>query len=187
MRCSLAAEGGWEVTFTVTTIKKLRALGLDEPTVDKVLEIFEEAKQAKPKKGGAVDRAARGTRLPEGWELPAEWRDWSLRIGMQPREVTREAISFKSYWLNCAGAKGLKLKWDLTWQTWCRRMLERAGRQPIEPDPSSGAAHAEGPEAFTDATWRAIAKRYKSSGQQWSPDWGPPPSSMGCLMPVEYL
>ena len=45
------------MTFTSTTIRKLRALGLDQETFDKVLEIFEEAKESKPKKkGGAADR-----------------------------------------------------------------------------------------------------------------------------------
>lgn len=175
------------MTFTSTTIRKLRELGLDQETFDRILEIFEEAKEAKPKKNGsAADREARGTRLAEDWQLAPEWREWALAIGLQPREVVREAISFKTYWLNCAGAKGLKLKWNLTWQTWCRRMLERAGRQPIEPETSGGVALAAGPEAFTDRTWQAIAKRIKAGGP-WNPEWGPPPGRMDCQMPVEYL
>lgn len=173
------------MTFTVTTIKKLRALGLDEPTVDRVLEIFEEAKQAKPKKGGAADREARGTRLPETWVIPTDWMERAKAMGMSTNEANREAAKFKNYWTNQPGQKGIKLTWPRTWDNWCISMLERAGRQPVLA--SDTPKSAEGPEAFTDATWRAIAKRYKSSGQQWSPDWGPPPSSMGCLMPVEYL
>lgn len=176
------------MTFTSTTIRKLRALNLEQDIFDRVLEIFEDAKEAKPKKkGGAADREERTTRLPGDWVLPEDWRQWALGIGLQPREVVREAVSFKNYWLNCAGAKGLKLKWNLTWQTWCRRMLERAGRQPIEPEMSGAApALAEGPEAFTDATWRAIAKRVKG-GAPWNPDWGPPPDRMDCKMPDVYL
>lgn len=175
------------MTFTVTTIRKLRALGLDEPTVDKVLEIFEDAKQAKPKKGCVADREARGTRLPEDWHLPAEWRASSLQMGLMGREVDREAAKFKNYWLNQPGSKGIKIKWPLTWENWCLSMLERAGRQPnLASEAPNGSGGASGPETFTDATWRAIAKRYKSSGN-WSPEWGSPPNSMGCLMPVEYL
>jgi len=173
--------------FTSTTIRKLRALGLDQEVFDKVLEIFEEATLSKPKKKGcAADRQERATRLPDDWVLPEDWKQWALRIGLQPREVQREATSFKNYWLNCAGPKGMKLKWDLTWQTWCRRMLERAGRQPIEPDAISAAAPAEGPQTFTDATWRAIAKRIKA-GAQWNPAWGPGPERMDCLMPDGLL
>lgn len=179
------------MTFTSTTIKALRALNLDQATFDAVLLIFEAAKEAKPKKkanGAAVAGPERASRLPNDWALPTEWKEWALRIGLQPREVVREAISFKNYWLNAAGAKGLKIRWDLTWQTWCRRMLERAGRQPIEPETPGGTAPAvaEGPEAFTDATWRAIAKRFKTSGH-WNPEWGPPPDRMDCKMPDAYL
>jgi hypothetical protein len=174
------------MTFTSTTIRKLRALGLDQDTFDRVLEIFEEAKEAKPKKkGSAADRQERATRLPDDWALPEEWKQWALRIGLQPREVVREAISFKNYWSNCVGAKGMKLKWDLTWQTWCRRMLERSGRQPIEPDSNGGAAVPEGPQTFTDATWQAVARRYKSTGQ-WNRDWGPGPGEPGCRMPDKF-
>jgi hypothetical protein len=176
------------MTFTSTTIRKLRALNLDQDTFDKVLEIFEEAREAKPKKKGcAADRQDRATRLPDDWALPEDWKQWALRIGLQPREVVREAISFKSYWLNCAGEKGRKLVWKLTWQTWCRRMLERAGRQPIEPDAISAAVPVEGPQTFTDATWRAIAKRYQSTGQWNASSWGPSPEMMDCLMPERYL
>lgn len=177
------------MTFTVTTIKKLRAIGLDQATVDKVLEIFEEARLAKPqKKGCAADRAARGTRLQEDWVLPVEWREWAVRLGLRPHEADREARGFKSYWLNVAGPRGLKLKWNLTWQTWCRRMLERAGRPMNDPDavPNGGSGSQGGPSGFTSETWQAIAKRHKA-GAPWSPDWGPAPDRMDCQMPAEYL
>lgn len=176
------------MTFTVTTIRKLRALGLTEPVVEQVLEIFEEARQAKPKKGNAADRAARGTRLQEDWTLPAEWREWAIRLGLKPHEADREARTFKNYWLNAVGAKGLKLKWDLTWQTWCRRTLERAGRPMNDPDaaPTGGSGPQGGPAGFTAETWKAIAKRHKA-GAPWSPEWGPPPDRIDCLMPVEFL
>ena len=120
--------------------------------------------------------------MPDDWVLPEDWRQWALRIGLQPREVVREATSFKNYWLNCPGQKGVKLRWDLTFQTWCRRMLERAGRQPIEAEIIDAVPVEAGPAAFTDATWRAIAKRYRSSNT-WNPAWGPPPDRMDCLMP----
>lgn len=176
------------MTFTVTTIRKLRALGLDQSTTDAVLEIFEEARQAKPTKNGcAADRQARGTRLAGDWALPPEWREWALAVGLRPNELAREVEKFRNYWTSQAGAKGIKLDWRGTWRNWCILMLERAGRPVVTPPEGGGAAlTAEGPETFTDATWRAIAKRYRSSGS-WSPEWGSPPSSMGCLMPVEYL
>lgn len=174
------------MTFTSTTIRKLRALGLDQATFDAVLLIFEDAKEAKAKKPGNVaDRAARGTRLAEDWALPAAWSEWAAAVGLRGAEISREATKFKNYWLNQPGAKGIKLKWDLTWQNWCLGMLERAGRVPLAPKGST-AIPAEGPEMFTDATWQAIAKRYKSTGQ-WNPAWGPGPGRMDCQMPDTYL
>jgi hypothetical protein len=175
------------MTFTSTTIRKLRALNLDQDIFDKVLEIFEDAKEAKPKKkGGAADRQERGTRLGDNWVLPAEWRQWALNIGLRPFEVDREARGFHRWALNARGDKGIKLRWDLTWQNWCEKTLKDAGRQPIVVNGAGPLPEKEGPQTFTDATWQAIAKRYKTTGQ-WNPAWGASPEMMDCLMPERYL
>lgn len=175
------------MTFTVTTMRKLRALGLDEPTVDKVLEIFEEARLSKPaKKGCGADRAARGERLTSNWTLPDEWRQWAISIGLRPNEIAREVEKFRNYWTSQAGAKGIKLDWKGTFRNWCISTLERAGRPVLTPSEGGVAEVTEGPATFTDATWQAIAKRYRSGGG-WNPSWGPEPGRMDCQMPVEYL
>jgi hypothetical protein len=175
------------VTFTSTTLRKLRALNLGADIEDRILEIFEEARISKPKKGGAADRAVRGTRLPDDWDLPAEWRDYALRVGLRPAEVSREAAKFKNYWTAQSGAKGIKMRWDSTWRNWCISMLERAGR-PIATPSADGkpAAAPDDPTKFTDETWRAIAKRVQA-GAQWNPAWGPPPGRMDCLIPDGLL
>lgn len=172
------------MTFTTSTLRKLRALNLGQDIEDQILAIFEEAREAK-KKGCAADRKERGTRLPGDWNLPTAWREWALGIGLRHHEINREATKFKNYWLNAAGIKGIKLKWDLTWQNWCLGMLERAGRQPIEPETPGGAAPPEGPQTFTDATWQAIMVRY-ANGAQWNPLWGPEPGKRGCRVPDKF-
>lgn len=178
------------MTFTSTTIRALRALGLDQATFDAVLLIFEEAKEAKPKKKGcAADRAERATRLPDDWVLPTEYSEAAMRMGLRASEITREAVKFKNYWVNQSGPKGAKLRWGQTWDNWCMSTLERAGRQPIlasGPANGCGGPSGEGPETFTDATWQAIAKRYKATNQ-WNPAWGPNPERMDCKMPDAYL
>lgn len=179
------------MTFTTTTLKALRALGLGDEMNDKILAIFEDARESKPKKkGDAVDRAERATRLPADWVLPAAYFEAALKMGMRPHEITREATKFANYWLNQPGQKGAKLLWARTWENWCLSTLERAGRTPILPTGpanGSGGASGEGPETFTDATWAAIAKRYRSTGQWNSTNWGPAPGFMDCKMPDAYL
>jgi hypothetical protein len=178
------------MTFTSTTIRKLRALNLEETIFEKVLEIFEEAKEAKPKKkGGAADRKERGTRLQPDWVLPDDWRQYSLGIGLRGNEVVRESEKFRNYWTSQAGARGIKLDWRGTWRNWCISVLERAGRPILTPPengggPDGGAAQ-EGPRTFTDATWNAIMVRY-TNGAQWNPSWGPEPGRRGCLVPDKY-
>lgn len=174
------------MTFTSTTIRKLRALGLEETVFDAVLAIFEDAQQSKPKKKGcASDREDRGTRLPDDWALPADWSIWALQIGLRPNEIDRERTKFKNYWLNQPGPKGVKIKWFLTWQNWVISTLERAGRAP---NPEAGAPIVlAGPEAFDDKTWAVISARYKKTGEWKVDQWGPPPGRMDCQMPEAYL
>lgn len=176
------------MTFTSTTIRKLRELGLPQEQFDAVLAIFEEATLSKPKKKGcAADRQERGTRLPADWALPAEYREWALAVGLRGDEVAREAEKFRNYWRAQPGVKGIKLDWRGTFRNWCISTLERAGRPIITPPDGNGdAPMPEGPQSFSDDTWRAIAKRYKSTGT-WNLDYGPEPGRMDCIMPANFL
>lgn len=169
------------MTFTGATIRKLRALNLPQETFDAVLEIFESARESK-KKGSAGDRVARGTRLAEDWVLPKAWGDWGLSAGLRRDEVLREATKFKNYWLNATGVKGIKLRWDLTWQNWCMSALERLGRSPVKPHYAAGGAEQKD---YSEETWEAIARRYKTTGN-WNPAWGPAPNEVGCMMPDKF-
>lgn len=171
------------MTFTSTTIKELRALGLGDEINDRILEIFERANEKKPKK--APGAAARGTRLAEDWVLPAEWRELAVGLGLRGNEVDREAMKIKNW--SRSSPKGIKIDWKSTWRNWCISMLERAGRPVLAPAEAGGsAAPANGPETFDEGTWRAIAKRVKA-GAPWSQEWGPPPTRMDCLMPAGLL
>lgn len=176
------------MTFTATTIRKLRALNLDQETFDAVLAIFEEARESKPKrKGSAADRQERGTRLSADWALPDDWRLWAEKAGLRSGEVAREAVKFKNYWTSQNGPKAIKLRWDSTWRNWIISTLERLGRPFTDP---SGAPPASGsssdPGKFDETTWRAIALRFKKT-EIWNPEWGPHPGQMDCLMPAGLL
>ena len=69
-----------------------------------------------------------GSRLPQDWKLPDEWRTWAQaeRPGL---DVDRESASFADYWHGVAGAKGRKADWQATWRNWIRRADARPGQR----------------------------------------------------------
>lgn len=69
---------------------------------------------------------SRGSRLPNGWTLPLEWRIWAQQE-RPDLNVDREAASFADHWHGKAGAGGVKLDWEATWRNWIRRAFKPAG------------------------------------------------------------
>jgi hypothetical protein len=65
----------------------------------------------------------RGSRLPDDWELPEDWRQWTLCNCpvSTPETVAREALIFANYWQSLAGQKATKTDWRKTWQNWTMR------------------------------------------------------------------
>ncbi|WP_314923831.1 helix-turn-helix domain-containing protein [Aeromonas piscicola] len=78
----------------------------------------------------------RGTRLPNDWVLPGEWRRWAIQETGLPRErILMEAATFADYWQALPGAKAVKLDWEKTWRNWIRRAASSfrtaAQRKPL--------------------------------------------------------
>jgi hypothetical protein len=67
---------------------------------------------------------SRGTRLSESWQLSESDVVYASNLGMPEAMIEREAVKFKNYWWSVPGAKGLKLDWPRTWETWCIRSVE---------------------------------------------------------------
>jgi hypothetical protein len=90
----------------------------------------------------------RGSRLPDGWTLPAEWAAWATTTcGLTPPQVREIAASFADYWHAEAGAKARKRDWFATWRNWCRR--ERPARRRTS---RAGGAHDGVPLTALDST-----------------------------------
>ncbi|MQM38763.1 hypothetical protein KBTX_02782 [wastewater metagenome] len=68
----------------------------------------------------------RGSRLPDDWTLPDEWRRWAVE-NTPGIDVDREAAKFADYWHAKSGAGAAKKDWRATWRNWCRTAEERAG------------------------------------------------------------
>ena len=73
------------------------------------------------------------TRLPEDWQLPDDWREFSLLVGLDSATIDWEADKFLDYWIAVPGQKGLKLNWCSTWRNWCRRVVEDKAKHVKQP------------------------------------------------------
>lgn len=73
----------------------------------------------------------RGSRLPETWELPDDWRQWAEINTQLGREgIALEADKFRDFWIAQPGVKGRKANWPATWRNWCR---SAGSRRPYSP------------------------------------------------------
>lgn len=70
-------------------------------------------------------RAARGTRLPDGWQPDQALADWT-RANAPAAANVLELDRFRDYWTAQPGAKGRKTDWAATWRNWARRCQEQA-------------------------------------------------------------
>lgn len=85
----------------------------------------------------AVSKTKRGTRLPEDWSLPDDWRDWS-RVNCPAASaemINREALKFANYWQAKAGRDAAKIDWRKTWQNWCLTAFATAPTRPVSSTP----------------------------------------------------
>jgi hypothetical protein len=77
-----------------------------------------DAPKAPPQQAPAAPTKT-GTRLPEDWTLPSEWRDWAIES--RP-DLDAEAVadSFRDFWVAKPGKDGRKADWQATWRNWVR-------------------------------------------------------------------
>lgn len=87
----------------------------------------------------ASGKARRGTRLPEQWSLPDEWRAWAIaqRTDWPPGRVDSEAERFADHFRAAAGSRGVKQDWAATWRNWVRNS-ERFDNDRQRSSPSHG-------------------------------------------------
>jgi hypothetical protein len=98
---------------------------------------------------------ARGARLPGEWTLPGPWAEW-VRVNfptVSELEITREADSFRDYWIAKPGAQACKLDWEATWRNWCRKSLSSAGRHRGGPPQPQHTAHWKDQARAERAKW----------------------------------
>ncbi|MUH03163.1 hypothetical protein GM609_06610 [Bombella sp. ESL0387] len=129
-----------------------------------------------PKKSTA---SKRGHRLPGNWQPSQELLDYANERNLNPQ---REAEDFRDYWHSKPGAGGVKLDWNATWRTWCRRSADRyqqrfSGAGNVTPFPARQQRNTRPPrdpfagfaDSFTDVEIpelspedKALMRRYRS-------------------------
>lgn len=129
-----------------------------------------------PKKSTA---SKRGHRLPDDWQPSQELIDYATERNLDPQ---REAEDFRDYWHSKPGAGGVKLDWNATWRTWCRRSADRQqqrfpGTGNVTPFPARQQRNTRPPrdpfagfaDSFTDVEIpelspedKALMRRYRS-------------------------
>jgi DNA-binding transcriptional regulator YhcF (GntR family) len=75
----------------------------------------------------------KGSRLPEDWSLPAQWKEYPRSKGLSETQIKNEGEKFRRHWQAKAGKDALKARWDLTWENWVDRSLEYAPPRTIDP------------------------------------------------------
>lgn len=81
---------------------------------------------------GAANK--RGSRLPQDWQLPKAWGEWTLSEfkTWTPDVVRVEADKFRDFWCAKAGREAVKLDWLMTWRNWCRNAKPVIDLKPVK-------------------------------------------------------
>ena len=108
-----------------------------------------------PQAKKSAPKTKRGSRLPDDWELPEDWRQWTLVNcpATTPETVRIEALKFANHWQSQPGSKACKLDWRKTWQNWSLTAFARA---PLRPTASGFQSPAT---PFLTADERSRAKQ----------------------------
>lgn len=126
--------------------------GLSDSHVIAIMAALE-AHDALPDKRSPVTH--RASRLPDDWEVPAEWLAWASETRRwEPAAAREEAEIFANYWQSKSGQAATKLDWRKTWQNWVRN-----SRRP------DGEYRAAGPMISTREHMERTAELYERLGR----------------------
>ena len=102
----------------------------------------------------------RGSRLPDGWVLPADWGQWAISEGWAETTIRAEAERFRDYWISLPGQRGVKLDWLAVWRNWMRKAPKLS---PIN------GGHHDKPSNKSDRLQRVVTAAASGTSRK---DWG---------------
>lgn len=124
----------------------------------------ESREPSKPK----ASPASRGTRLPDDWTLPDDWRAYAQSVGLDELAIRRAEMDFRDHWHAKAGAAARKADWRATWQVWVRREADslrgRRGGATNRGEPASVLASMSPKERADFERWQAQRRNQTADG-----------------------
>nr|DAS69576.1 MAG TPA: replisome organizer [Caudoviricetes sp.] len=81
-------------------------------------------------------RAARGTRLPDGWQPDQALADWT-KVNAPAAANALEVERFRDYWQSLSGQRAIRVNWSATWRNWARKCQEQHTQPNRGPAPRS--------------------------------------------------
>lgn len=112
-RASAGAEGGRAKALKDKETRLANAM----PELQHLPDTRDHKRKEEPS-GSSKKRAGR---LPEDWKPDLSF---AASLGLSEAQAANEAQKFREWWPAQPGQKGVKLDWDLTWKTWCRKAVE---------------------------------------------------------------
>lgn len=111
-----------------------------------------------PEKPVQPQKALRGTRLPEAFQIPLSWLEWACEQRYWTLADARaEADMFVDFWQAKAGKDAVKLDWEKTFHNWVRNSRRANGTrspQSIETNLGDLTSHYERQAALYDKMGR---------------------------------
>jgi hypothetical protein len=103
---------------------------------------------------------SQGSRLPNDFELPEDWRQWAkVNCLASDAQIDTEAANFADYWI-AKPSQATSLDWKRTWQKWARKSFSPAGNRR----PQSTGTYGTSPEKHQVEGISAMIARLKSEG-----------------------
>lgn len=103
---------------------------------------------------------SQGSRLPDDFELPEDWRQWAkVNCFASDAQIDTEAANFADYWI-AKPSQATSLDWKRTWQKWARKSFSPAGNRR----PQSTGTYGASPEKHQVEGISAMIARLKSEG-----------------------
>ncbi len=135
---------------------------------DQRVTLTKEVKKKEPLRGKKKESQplpARGTRLPENWALPDEWRKWAIDQNLgNLASLSLEGERFRDYWCAKTGKDASKRDWFATWRNWMRKAGEIAQERRSHGHATDTGRTDEEHSPAALAKWRQA--RIKAEAQQ---------------------